>query len=65
MIDASLYKELIIPVKTTRKARGITPYKAKKWLTPLLGEKLRTDPGVNKKGKTYISTRIMKIIHDV
>lgn len=44
---------------------GITPYKAKKLLNTLISEKLITELDVNKKGKTYILTRIMKIIHDL
>lgn len=65
LINDILYKELIISVKSTCKSMGITPYKAKKLLNTLISEKLITEVDVNKKGKTYILTGIMKIIHDL
>ena len=44
---------------------GITPYKAKKLLNTLSSEKLIGELDVNKKGKPYMLTRTMKIIHDL
>lgn len=65
LINAILYKELIISIKSICKAMDITPYLAKKLLNTLISENLITELDGNKKERVYILTGIMKIIEDL